>query len=103
MSNEVVDLLNALRDGRMSIDDVTRRFRERSWPRRTYPPRRSDLDLAIEAQQDPEPYIEGSYDDVAAAYHRGDLTIEQYDTLAHAIADSKTEEDRRDAESAGSE
>ena len=81
MSNEVVDLLNALRDGTMSIDDVARRFRERSWPRRTYPPRRSDLDLAIEAQQDPEPYVEGSYDDVAAAYHRGDLSIEQYDIL----------------------
>jgi hypothetical protein len=103
MSNEVVDLLNALRDGTMSIDDVARRFRERSWPRRTYPPRKSDLDLAIEAQQDPGPYIEGSYDDVAAAYHRGELTIEQYEILAHAIADSKTQEDRRDAESAGSE
>jgi hypothetical protein len=102
MSNEVMDLLSALRDGTMSIDDVARRFRERSWPRRTYPPRRSDLDLAIEAQQDPEPYVEGSYDDVAAAYHRGDLTIEQYDILAHAITDSKEDEDRRNAESAGS-
>jgi hypothetical protein len=102
MSNEVVDLLNALRGGTMSIDDVARRFRERSWPRRTYPPRRSDLDLAIEAQQDPEPYVEGSYDDVAAAYHRGDLTIEQYDILAHAIADSKADEDRRNVESTGS-
>jgi hypothetical protein len=98
MSNEVTDLLNALRDGTMSVDDVARRFRERPWPRRKYPPRKSDLDLAIEAQQDPEPYVAGSYDDVAAAYHRGDLTIEQYDILAHAIADSKQAEDLREAE-----
>jgi hypothetical protein len=97
MSNEVTDLLNALRDGTMSVDAVAGRFRERSWPRRKYPPRKSDLDLALEAQQDPEPYVAGSYDDVAAAYHRGDLTIEQYDVLAHAIADSKEAEDRREA------
>jgi hypothetical protein len=99
MSNEVTDLLDAVRDGTLSIDEVARRFRERSWPRRTDPPRRSDLDLAIEAQQDPEPFVSGSYDDVAAAYHRGDLTIEQYDVLANAIADSKKAEDRRNAES----
>jgi hypothetical protein len=97
MSNEVTDLLDAVRDGTMSIDDVARRFRERSWPRRRYPAHNSDLDIAIEAQQDPEPYIPGSYDDVAAAYHRGDLTIEQYDILAHAIADSKEAEDRESA------
>ena len=102
MSNEVTELLNALRDGTMSIDDVAGRFRERAWPRRRYPPRESELDLAIEAQQDPEPYVPGSYDDVAAAYHRGDITIEQYDILAHAIADSKDAEDRRNAESAES-
>jgi hypothetical protein len=97
MSSEVTDLLDAVRDGTMSLDEVARRFRERSWPRRADHPRRSDLDLAIEAQQDPEPFISGSYDDVAAAYHRGDLTIEQYDVLAHAIADSKEAEDQRNA------
>jgi hypothetical protein len=100
MSNEVTDLLNAFRDGTISLDDVARRFRERSWPR-PKPPPASYLELAIEAQQDPEPYVPGSYDDVAAAYHRGDLTNEQYGVLAQAIADSVNAEDKRNARSEG--
>jgi hypothetical protein len=102
MSNEVTDLLSALRDGTMSIDDVAHRFRERAWPRSHEPEPTTYIELAIQAQQDPEPYVPGSYDDVAAAYHRGDLTPEQYDVLAHAIADSMEAEDRRNTESAGS-
>jgi hypothetical protein len=102
MSNEVTDLLSALRDGTMSIDDVVRRFRERVWPRSDEPEPTNYIELAIQAQQDPEPFIPGSYDDVAAAYHRGDLTPEEYDVLAHAIADSMEAEDRRNAESADS-
>lgn len=102
MSNEVNDLLNALRDGAMSIDEVARQFRERAWPRRRETEPTNYIELAIQAQQDPEPYVPGSYDDVAAAYHRGDLTLQQYDVLAHAIAESMRAEDRRNAESAGS-
>jgi hypothetical protein len=82
MSNEVTDLLSALRNGTMSIDDVALRFRERAWPRSTEPEPTTYIELAIQAQQDPEPYVPGSYDDVAAAYHRGDLTPGQYDVLA---------------------
>lgn len=96
MSNEVNDLLNALRDGTISLDDVARQFRERSWPRRKPRPA-TYIELAIKAQQDPEPYIANSYDDVAAAFHRGDLSREQYGVLAQAIADSMKAEDEANA------
>jgi hypothetical protein len=102
MSSEVTDLLNALRDGTMSIDEVARQFRERVWPRRRETEPTSYIELAIQAQQDPEPYVPGSYDDVAAAFHRGDLSSEQYGILAEAMAESMRAEDRRNAESAGS-
>ena len=95
MANEVIDLLVALRDGTMSIDDVAGRFRERSWPRRRRPPTTSYLELAIRAQEDPEPYLPGSFDDVAAAFHRGDLSSAQYGVLARAMADSVRAEDER--------
>ncbi len=96
MSNEVNDLLNALRDGTMSLDEVARRFRERSWPR-PKPRPATYIELAVEAQQDPEPYISDSYDDVAAAFHRGDLSREQYGVLARAISDSVKAEDEAKA------
>ena len=95
MANEVIDLLVALRDGTMSIDDVAGRFRERSWPRRKRPPTTSYVELAIRAQEDPEPYLPGSFDDVAAAFHRGDLSSTQYGVLAQAMADSARAEDER--------
>jgi hypothetical protein len=102
MRNEVTDLLSSLHDGTSSIDDVARRFRERSWPRRetTWPA--TYRELAARAQEDPEPYVPGSFDDVAAAFHRGDLTGEQYQILAGAMAESMRNEDRRKAESAES-
>jgi hypothetical protein len=96
MSSEVTQLLAALRDGTMSIDEVAERFRERSWPRRGIGKASSYLDLAAAADSDPEPYLEGSFDDVAAAYHRGDLSDSQYDVLAQAMAQSMYEEDRRE-------
>jgi hypothetical protein len=100
MSNEVADLLSALRDGTISIDDVTRRFRERPWPRRETNWPTTYQELAARAQEDPEPYVPGSFDDVAAAFHRGDLTSEQYQILAGAMAESMRNEDQRKAGSA---
>ena len=38
MSSEIPDLIAALRDDRMTLDQVAERFRQRSWPRRTTPP-----------------------------------------------------------------
>lgn len=103
MTNEVTDLLAALHDGTVSIDDVASRFRERTWPRRKRTPTATYLDLAIRAQEDPEPYLPGSFDDVAAAFHRGDLSSTQYGILAQAMADSVRAEDELDRKANGAE
>jgi hypothetical protein len=97
MTSEVSDLIKALRDGTMTLDEVARRFRERQWPRRRRPPPTSYLEMADRAQEDPEPYDPNSFDDVTAAYHRGELSDSQYDTLAEAMAESKRAEDKREA------
>lgn len=95
MSSEVVELIEALHDGTMSLDEVARRFRERSWPRRSTPEPQTYLELATAAQQDPEPYVPGSFDDVVAAYDRGQISDHEYEVLAEAVAESKRAEDRR--------
>jgi hypothetical protein len=97
MTGEVSDLINALRDGTMTLDQVAQRFRERQWPRRKRPPPASYLEMAARAQEDPEPYDPSSFDDVTAAYHRGDLSDSQYDILAEAMAESKRAQDEREA------
>lgn len=97
MTNEVADLLAALRDGSMSLDEVAQRFRERSWPRTTPPSPKSYLEMAAAALEDPEPYVPGSFDDVLVAFDRGDLTREQYRVLAEAVAESRRAEDSGDA------
>ncbi len=89
MANEVTDLISALRDGSMSLEDVAARFRERSWvPTKKLPPT-SYLEMAARAMEDPEPDVPGSFDEVTAAYHRGELTRDQYRVLADAVAESK--------------
>lgn len=90
MNNEVRDLLVALREGSMSLEEVARRFRERSWPSTSPPPPRSYLEMAGAAIQDPEPPIPGTFDDVESAYARGELTREQYRVLADAVAEANT-------------
>jgi hypothetical protein len=96
-STEVTDLLVALRAGAISLDEVAQRFREREWPDAAAPDTRTYLELATAAQQDPEPDVPGSFDDVLAAYDRGEISREQYRTLAHAVADAINAEARRDA------
>ena len=88
MSSEVLELIAALRNGTMSLDEVAERFRERSWPRTRGPRPQSQLERAIAADADPDPLVSGSFDEVAAAYHRGDLSPEDYRILAEAAADS---------------
>ena len=97
MSSEIPDLIAALRDGSMTLDQVAERFRQRSWPRRTSPPSTTYLELAAAAQEDPEPYRPGSFDDVVAAYDRGLLSDPEYGVLSEAVAESKRAEDRRNA------
>jgi hypothetical protein len=97
MTSEVTDLITALRDGTMDLDEVARRFRERSWPRRSHPEPTTYLELAARAQEDPEPDIPGSFDEVTAALHRGEIADDDYQVLAEAMADSKRAEDRQRA------
>lgn len=95
MSNDVSELITALRDGSMTLDEVAERFRERLWSRRSVGKANSYLDLATAAERDPAPYLEGSFDDVAAAFHRGDLSDAQYEVLAQAMAESMRKQDQR--------
>jgi hypothetical protein len=95
MSNEVADLITALRDGSMSLDEVASRFRDRSWPRTKAPPPATYLEMAAAALEDPEPYKPGSFDQVAAAYRQGELTRDQYRVLAEAVAESFRAEEER--------
>ena len=94
MSSEVTDLMGALRDGTMSLDEVAQRFRERSWPRRAQPRPTTYLEMAAQAQEDPEPDVRGSFDEVTAALYRGEISDEHYEVLAQAMAESKRAEDR---------
>jgi hypothetical protein len=92
MVSEVRQLLDALHDGTLMLDEVAENFRARTWPR-PKPPPTSYEELAREELEDPEPYVPNSYDDVALAYHQGRLTNEQYAVLAEAMADAQRAED----------
>jgi hypothetical protein len=96
MTSEVTNLITALRNGSMSLDEVAQRFRERSWPRQRKHVHDTYLEMAAAAQEDPEPDIAGSFDDVDAAYERGVLSDDEYDSLARAMAESLSAEDQRE-------
>ena len=102
ITTEVTELIAALRNGSLSLEDVAQRFRERSWPRTRRPAPASYTEMAAAALDDPEPYVPGSFDELAAAYRRGELTRPQYRTLAEAVAESLRAEDRRLEEQGGS-
>lgn len=93
MANEVTELLDALSAGTMTVDEVARRFRVRTWPRRRKTDPASYSDMAAAQLQDPDPYIPGSFDDVAAAYHQKKITREQFRALSQAVADAQRAED----------
>jgi hypothetical protein len=95
MSSEVNELIAAFRNGTMTLEEVAQRFRERSWPRTRANEPQTYLEHAAAAQQDPEPDIPGSFDDVVAAYDRGELSHAQYRTLAEAAAQGMRREDIR--------
>jgi hypothetical protein len=95
MSSEVTELITALRNGTMSVEQVAQRFRERTWPRSRQDEPKTYIELAEAAQEDPAPLVEGSFDEVAAAYYRGDLSRPDYRLLANAAAESMREEDAR--------
>jgi hypothetical protein len=57
MTSEVSNMIRALRDGTMTLDQVAQQFRERKWPRHRWNPPASYLEMAARAQEDPEPYV----------------------------------------------
>jgi hypothetical protein len=87
-ASEVADLIASLRSGSITLDDVAARFRQRTWSRTQPTEPQNYIELAAQAQLDPRTHLAGSFDDVLAAYDRGELTREQYRTLAEAVADS---------------
>jgi len=93
MSSEITDMIDALRNGTMTLDEVANKFRQRSWPRRTGPAPRTYLELAAASQQDPGLLVPNSFDDVVVAYDLGKVTDEEYAVLAQAVAESKRAED----------
>jgi hypothetical protein len=87
--SEVTELLAQLRNGSMSLEEVAERFRQRQWPnRQVTSPTNAQEAFAVE-EQDPEPLLEGSFDEVYLAYMRHELTKEQYAALADAVAESE--------------
>jgi hypothetical protein len=102
ITTEVTELIAALRNGSLSLEEVAQRFRVRTWPRTRKPAPSSYLEMATDALEDPEPDVPGSFDEVTAAYDRGDLTRPQYRTLAGAVAESLRAEDQRLKEQDGS-
>ena len=87
-ASEIDELIRALKNGTMSMDEVAAQFRRRSWPPNRRPSPRTFLEMAEQAESDPYPDVPGSYDDVTAAYDREEISREQYRTLAHAVADA---------------
>ena len=85
-SNEVTDLISALRTGHVTLAEVADRFRRRSWPQTRRPTPRTSLEVA--EQLDPEADLPGSYDELTGAYDKGELTAAQYDALSQAVAES---------------
>jgi hypothetical protein len=95
MTSEVSELIAALRAGSMSLDEVARRFRERSWPDPPRPLARTESEVAALLMDDPDPYVPGSFDEVNLAYDRQELTDQQYRVLAKAATEAMDAEDRR--------
>lgn len=93
MTNEVNELLDGLHQGKLTLDEVAGKFRDRKWPRRRKDEAHSYLDMAVAELQDPDPYIPGSFDDVAAAYHQKKISRDQFRALSEAVADAQRAED----------
>ena len=86
--SEVTDLISSYKAGELTLDELAQRFRARQWPVTKRPSPSSYLEMAARAQEDPAPDVPNSFDDVKRAYSRGDLTREEYDTLADAVREA---------------
>jgi hypothetical protein len=89
MAGKVLELIRALNNGSMSIEEVAQRFRERTWPATNPPLPASYEEMAERALEDPRPDVTDSFDDVVAAYGRGEITRDQFLVLGEAVTESK--------------
>lgn len=92
--SEVADLIKSYKAGGLTLDELAQRFRERQWPATMPSQPSSYVEMAARAQEDPRPAVPNSYDDVTAAYARGELTREEYDVLSEAVLEAGTSEDQ---------
>jgi hypothetical protein len=86
--SEVAECIAALRAGAMSLEEVAAWFRQRDWPRARRPAPATYAEMVH--QQDVEADVPGSYDEVTAAYDRGELTSDEYRVLSDAVAEALT-------------
>jgi hypothetical protein len=83
--SEVTDLIDSYLAGDLTLDELAQQFRSREWPSTMPPAPSSYLEMAARAQEDPRADVPNSYDEVTAAYARGDLSREEYDVLSDAV------------------
>lgn len=94
-NSEVTHLLDTYKAGGLTLEELAQQFRTRRWPRRAKTPSpQTYLEMAARAQEDPDPYEPGSFDDVEAAFFQHELTVEEFDTLRTAMAEALKAEDR---------
>jgi hypothetical protein len=84
--HDITELITALRARAITVDEVAEQFRRRRWARSRRPAPRTSREMA--EQLDPALPVPGSIDEITAAYDRGELTPEEYDVLAAAVADA---------------
>lgn len=94
---EVRELLDALNENRMSLEEVAQKFRERKWIRKRSN-HRDGMDWLASQLDDPEPPLPGSFDDVSAAFHEHRITRDQYRVLSEAAAAAMEAQDELDSE-----
>lgn len=90
--SEVTDMLDAYRGGELTLDELAQRFRMRHWPSARPVPRTAREGWQRELE-DPEPIIEGSFDEVVSAYHLGRLSGDEYEVLSRAASEPVTREE----------
>ncbi len=94
-NSEVTELLDRYKVGDLTLDELAQRFRTRRWPRRMKGPSpQTYLEMAARAQEDPDTYEPGSFDDVEAVFFQHELSVEEFDTLKTAMAEALKAEDR---------
>jgi hypothetical protein len=87
-TTEVSGLIAAMRSGELTLQQLADAFRARRWPTRTVPDPTSYMEQAAAAQADPDVDLPGSFDEVTAAYDRGELTSAEYEVLSDAVTES---------------